>query len=157
MDSEVSLYLARAEDEFLLAEKDMQISIDKDIKEVLGIQKEKTFFHSVIAHAYYSIFYSAKAYLLTKEIKTSAPEEHKKIFEEFAKFVNNGVLQKELLIIYESEILKADSLLSIFKTERRKRGIFTYNVKSEANIPYAKESIENARKFVSIVGNICRN
>ena len=66
MDSEVSLYLIRAEGEFLLAEKDMQISTDIKIKEILGIQKDKTFFYSVIAHAYYSIFHCAKAYLLTE-------------------------------------------------------------------------------------------
>jgi len=42
-------------------------------------------------------------------------------------------------------------LLGIFKREKKKRGRFTYNLKSEANIPYAKESIENARKFVANV------
>ena len=45
MDSEVELYLAIAEDEFLLARKDMQISIDLKIKEILGIIKDKTFFY----------------------------------------------------------------------------------------------------------------
>ena len=79
------------------------------------------------------------------------PEEHRKTLQEFAKFVNNGVLDKELLIIYESEIAKADALLKIFKVERKKRGIFTYNVKSEANIPSANESIDNAIKFVSVI------
>ncbi len=73
MDSEVELYLMRAEDEFLLAENDMKSSTDLKIKEILGIQKNKTFFHSVIAHAYYSIFNCAKAYLLSKGIKTTAP------------------------------------------------------------------------------------
>lgn len=76
MDSEVNLYLERAEDEFLLAENDMKASTDIKVKEMLGLQKEKTFFHSVIAHAYYAIFYCAKAYLLSKGIKTEAPEEH---------------------------------------------------------------------------------
>lgn len=154
MDSEVNLYLIRAEDEFLLAENDMKASIDLKIKEILGLQKEKTFFHSVIAHAYYSIFYCAKAYLLSKGVKTEVPEEHKKTFNEFSKFVKNGILDKELLRIYENEMDKADSLLKIFKVEKKKRGIFTYNIKSEANIPYTKESIENAKKFVSIIKGI---
>lgn len=154
MDSEVNLYLIRAEDEFLLAKNDMKASIDLKVKEILGLQKEKTFFHSVIAHAYYSIFNCAKAYLASKGIKTEAPEEHKKTFNEFAKFVNNGILDKELLTIYENEMEKADSLLKIFKIEKKKRGIFTYNVKSEANVPYAKESIENAEKFVSMIKSI---
>ena len=120
MDSEVELYFIRAEDEFLLAQKDMQISTDNKIKEFLGIPAEKTFFYSVISHAYYSIFYSAKAYLLSKGIKTEAPEEHKKTYKEFAKFVIKGVLDKELLMIYESEIVKADYLLKIFKSEKKK-------------------------------------
>ncbi len=154
MDSEVNLYLIRAEDEFLLAENDMKASIDIKVKEILGLQKEKTFFHSVIAHAYYAIFYCAKAYLLSKGVKTETPEEHKKTFNELSKFVKNGILNKELLRIYENEMDKADSLLKIFKIEKKKRGIFTYNVKSEANIPYAKESIENAKKFVSMIKSV---
>ncbi len=149
MDSEVRLYLLRAEDEFLLSQKDLQISIDNKIKDVLGIPKDKTFYYSVISHAYYSIFYAAKAYLLLKGIKTKTPNEHKKTFKEFKKFVKEGVLDKELLKIYEEEIIKADFLLKIFQSEKKKRGTFTYQMKSESNIPFAKESIENARRFIS--------
>ena len=69
MDSEVNLYLLRAEDEFLLSQKDLQISKDDKTKNFLGIPKDKTFYYSVISHAYYSIFYTAKAYLLNKGIK----------------------------------------------------------------------------------------
>lgn len=154
MDSEIRLHLIRAEDEFLLAEKDMQTSTDLKIKEILGILPEKTFFHSVISHSYYSIFHAAKAYLLNKGIKTEAPEEHRKTYKEFSKFVFVGELNKELLGIYENEIEKADSLLQIFKLEKKKRGTFTYNVKSEANLPYAMESIENAREFVSMIKKV---
>lgn len=151
MDSEVNLYLIRAEDEFLLSEKDMYISTNIKAKKILGIPIDKTFFYSVITHAYYSIFYCAKSYLLNKGIKTNPPEEHKKTYKAFEKFVKNGILDKELLRIYKEEIIKADSLIKIFKLEKKKRGFFTYNLKSEANIPYAIESIENARKFVSMV------
>ncbi|MFA5888124.1 MAG: hypothetical protein WC852_05440 [Candidatus Nanoarchaeia archaeon] len=151
MASEAELYTIRAEDEFLLAEKDMLISTDAKVKAELGIPIGKTFFYSVISHAYYSIFYCAKAYLFSKGIKTSPPEEHKKTFDAFKKFVDIGVLDAELLKIYEDAVIKADSLLDIFKLEKKKRGMFTYNLKSEANIPYAKESIENAKKFVANV------
>ncbi len=154
MDSEVNLYLIRASDEYTLAKNDMKSSTDKSVKEVLGIQENKTFFHSVIAHSYYAIFYCAKAYLMSKGIKTKPPEEHKKTYLEFAKFVHDKTLDNELLEIYEEEITKADSLLKIFQLERKKRGIFTYNVKSEANIPYAKESLENAKKFISTVQSL---
>ena len=149
MDSEINLYLLRAEDEFLLSQKDLQLSTDDKTKDLLGIPKDKTFYYSVISHAYYSIFYAAKAYLLTKEIKTKVPNEHKKTFKEFKKFVKEGVLDKELLKIYEAEIIKADFLLKIFQSEKKKRGTFTYQMKSEANLPFAEESIDNARKFIS--------
>jgi uncharacterized protein (UPF0332 family) len=149
MDSGVKIYLRRAEDEFLLSEKDMRISTEEKLKGILGIPPEKTFFYSVITHAYYGIFYSAKAYLLSKGIKTEPPEEHKKTYGEFEKFVNSGILDRELLLIYEDAIGKSDSLLNIFSTEKRKRGFFTYNIKSEANLPYARESVSNAKKFIS--------
>jgi hypothetical protein len=68
-----------------------------------------------------------------------------------SKFVKDGMLNYELLKIYEHEIIKADALLQIFKLEKGKRGNFIYNIKSEANLPYAKESIENAKKFISII------
>jgi len=156
MDSMVSIYLQRAEDEFLLAEKDMELSLSQEIKEILGIQKEKTFFNSVISHAYYCIFYTAKAYLLSKKIKTMPPEEHKKTYMEFQKAVLTGKIDKQLIQIYETETIKAEALLRILFTEKRKRGIFTYNVKSEANIPYAKESISNAKAFAATIKAIIK-
>ena len=69
----------------------------------------------------------------------------------FKQLVRQGVVDKELLDIYEAEITKADSLLKIFRYEKKKRGTFTYQIKSEANLPFAKESIENARKFISSI------
>ncbi len=151
MDSEVKLYLIRAQDEFFLSQKDMDLSTDLRIKEFLGVEKDKTFFYSVISHAYYSIFFSAKAYLFFKGIITETPEEHRKTYEEFKKFVENGILNKELLEIYQDAIAKAETLLKIFFNEKRKRGFFVYNVKSEANLPYAQESIKKAKKFNSLI------
>jgi uncharacterized protein (UPF0332 family) len=148
MDSEVELYILRAEDEFLLSQNDMTISTDEKTKEFLGIPKDKTFFYSVISHAYYSIFYAAKAYLFARSIKTSTPNEHQKTYKELRKLAKKGILDKELWRIYEAEIVKADYLLKIFKLEKKKRGTFIYQIKSEANIPFAKESIENARNFI---------
>jgi uncharacterized protein (UPF0332 family) len=98
----------------------------------------------------------AKSYLLSKGIKTAPPEEHKKTYEEFRAFAETGILDSELFEIYHTEICKAESLLSIFSTEKRKRTRFTYNVNSNANIPYAKESIENARKFISSIKAVLR-
>ena len=154
MDSEIKLYLDRAEDEFLLSQKDMELSSDPKTKETFGIPAEKTFFYSVISHAYYSIFYTAKAYLLTKKIKTKVPNEHKKTYKKFRMLVKQRILDKELLEIYENEISKTEALLNIFLLEKSKRGRFTYNLKSEANLPYAQESIDNARKFISVIKSI---
>lgn len=151
MVSEVKLYLQRSEDEIILSKTDLDLSRDDKIKEILGIQKEKTFYFSVISHAYYSIFYAAKSYLFLKGIITDAPEEHKKTYEKFKTFVDRGILDNELLRIYENEISKAESLLNIFSIEKVKRGRFTYNIKSEANLPFANESIENAKRFVSVI------
>jgi len=151
MDSEVKIYLARAENEILLSGNDMKISLDNETKNFLGIPLEKTFFNSVISHAYYAIFYAAKAYLLSFGIKTNPPEEHKKTYEEFRRVVNSGKLDKQLLEIYENESIKADVLLDILLREKKKRGLFTYNVKSEANIPYAEESVDNSIKFLSLI------
>jgi uncharacterized protein (UPF0332 family) len=64
MDSDTKLYLQRAQNELKLAEIVMQISVYKDIQaNIPEIDKPDTFFSSVITHSYYSIFYTAKAYL----------------------------------------------------------------------------------------------
>ena len=96
MDLEVELLILRAEDEFLLATSDLKLLIDKKAKETMGIQENKTFFHSVISHSYYSIFYSAKAYLLNKGIKTETPSEHLKTYQELKKLAKEGVLFKKI-------------------------------------------------------------
>jgi uncharacterized protein (UPF0332 family) len=154
MDSRVKLYLERAENQILIAKTTFEISLDNNLKGILKISPDKTFFNDVISQCYYSIFYSAKAYLLSLGILTKPPEEHKKTYEEFKKVVFSGKLDKELLNIYESESEKAEVLLNIFYLEKKKRGKFTYNINSNANIPYAEESISNARKFVSLLKNV---
>ncbi len=106
----------------------LAVSDNDENKKEFNIEKEATFYSSVISHSYYSIFYSAKALLLTKNIKTSSPEVHKKTFEHFKKtFVDTGILDVKLLIIYNKMILKADQLLQIFKDEKWKRGHYIVN------------------------------
>ena len=86
--------------------------------------------------------------LLTKGIDTKAPEVHKKTLEEFKKqFIDSGILDMKLLMIYKKMIVKAESLLQIFKSEKKKRGDFTYNTISQANIEPANESLDNAKIF----------
>ncbi len=149
MDSLGRLYLCRAEDEFLLAETILRLSTEQRLKQLHGIPQDKTFFNAVITHAYYGIFYCAKAYLLSKGVWTRPPEEHRKTYESFARFVESGKLDRELLVLYEDAMEKAETLLDIFLREKKKRGFFTYNIKSQANVPYAKASIANAKTFIA--------
>lgn len=154
MDSEVKLYIQRSENKLILARATFDLSTNDKSKDAMGIPKDKTFFNDVISEAYFSIFYAAKAVLAAKGIKTRPPEEHKKTYEELKKLAEMGVFDKKLLEIYEEETLKAETLLNIFFTEKRKRGIFTYHVKSEANIPYAKESLDNAKVFLAAMNGL---
>ncbi|MBU0760375.1 MAG: HEPN domain-containing protein [Nanoarchaeota archaeon] len=157
MESQIKLYLERAENEIVLSETLFKISSDEKIQaDVFSIDKETTFYSAVISHAYYCIFYSAKSYLLSKGIKTKSPREHSKTYLEFKKFAEEGVLDKELLDIYDEEFSKAEILLKIFGEERKKRGQFTYEVLPQANKTPAKESIEHGQKFFKMIYNLLR-
>lgn len=151
MDLKIKGYLERAENELVLAKANFELSTQEKIKFLLHIPTGRTFFNNVISEAYYSIFYSAKAILLSFNIQTEAPEEHKKTYEEFKKIVESKQLNKKLNEIYEVESQKAEFLLKIFFDEKRARGRFTYNINANANLPFAKQSIENAIFFVSTI------
>ena len=156
MDSSIKLLLERAENELDLAKVIFTITEDKNIQtEVFHLSKIQTFYSSVISHSYYCIFYSAKAYLLMKGIKTEAPEVHKKTFEAFKKFVSEGIVSEELLKLYEEVLIKAETLLVIFKSEKKKRGEFTYQKIAQANREPANQSLENAKTFFSNLFRIC--
>src|SRR3989344_9708410 len=124
MSDEVELYLQRAENELVAAQMLFEVSSNTALqKEQFKLEKEFTFYSTVICHSYYSIFYSAKAVLIKNGIKTEAPEVHKKTLEFFEKsLVNTGKLDTELLRIYQKIIVRADALLGIFLMEKRKRG-----------------------------------
>ena len=150
MDSRVKLYIDRAENEFRLAKAVFNLSENEKVKIELEANPNDTFYSAVISHSYYSIFYSAKAILLSKGIKTEVPDEHRKTFFAFKEnFVDSGLLDKELLIIYDDIIVKADELLSLFAHEKWKRGHFTYKTISQANVEPAQESIDNTIKFLA--------
>jgi|SRR3989344_5284618 len=155
MDLSYKPYLERANNEIKLAEIIMSLSKDKNLQlDIFKISPPETYFSSVISHSDYAIFYSAKAYLLTKGIKTYVPEEHKKTYEEFKKFVENGELNKELLEIYESIMIRADTLLDIFRTEKAKRGHFTYRKLPQANLFPAEESLNNTKIFFKHINKL---
>ena len=151
MGSMAEIFLDRADNEILAAESLKRLSDEASAKTSFKIPKETTFYSAVISHSYYAIFYAAKAALLAKGIKTSAPEIHRKTYEEFEKaFVKTGLLDKKLLEIYQNLIIKASDLLEIFKDEKWKRGNFTYQVIPQANKAPAQESLINAKLFARI-------
>ena len=155
MGFEYNIYLARSQNELNLSIMIQKISDDKKIQvEIFGM-KEDTYYSAAISHAYYSIFYAAKAYLLLKGIRTSAPGEHRKIFEEFSKLVDKGIVDMELLKIYQNMLIKADTLLHIFELEKGKRGKFTYRRIPQANQEPAQESINNAKTFFNSIYRLC--
>ena len=157
MDIKVKGYLDRAENELVLANANFSLSTDEDVKIKLGISLNKTFFNNVISESYYAIFYSAKAFLISLNIGTSPPEEHKKTYEEFKKIVESRKLDRQLAEIYEEESNKAENLLKIFFYEKRNRGRFTYNINANANKPFAERSIRNAKFFCSTIKHLIEN
>lgn len=151
----VNLYIQRSENEFRLAKLVFNLSDDSEIKVRLGANPDDTFYSAAISHSYYSIFYAAKSLLLTKNIDTKSPEVHRKTFEEFKKnFVDTGILDIKLFQIYKKMIVKADELLGLFSREKWKRGNFTYKTIAQANIDPAKESIGNAKKFLTNIKKV---
>ncbi len=155
MDLKVRLYLERAGLELRLAKAMFNLSRKEKVKIELGANPDDTFYSAVISHCYYSIFYCAKAILLTKGIRTKLPNEHKKTFIGFKKnFVDNGKLDAGLFKIYNDVAVKADELLSLFSHEKWKRGHFTYHTIAQANIEPAKESIINTIKFLSNIKKV---
>jgi uncharacterized protein (UPF0332 family) len=148
MDLKEDMLLKRARSEIDSAVILFEASEKKEIKEEFSLDKDSTFFSGVISHSYYAIFYCAKALLSTKSIDTKSPEVHKKTFDEFKKeFIDSGLLDVKLLIIYKEMIVKADSLLEIYRQEKKKRGDFTYNTIPQANKEPAEESLKNAKMF----------
>lgn len=158
MNDEIELYLQRAENEFIVAQILFDISSNPTIqKEQFKLEKEFTFYSSVINHSYYCIFYSAKAILIKIGIKTEAPEVHKKTIEAFEKYlVKTGKLDVELLKIYQKMIVRAEELLEILTKEKGKRGEFTYRKLPQANQNPAKESVNNASFFFKNINKIIR-
>lgn len=149
MDTKADMYFKRAKTELESAEILDKVSKNQDTKQDLDISPESTYYSGVISHAYYSIFYSAKAMLCTKGIETEAPDVHKKTLDAFKKeFIDSGLLDANLLIIYKQMIVRAETLLEIFRVKKKKRGDFTYNTIPQANVEPAEESIKNAKEFI---------
>ncbi|MBI2140222.1 HEPN domain-containing protein [Candidatus Woesearchaeota archaeon] len=148
MDSKVEMFLKRARGEIDAAEVLFNVSGKKELKEALSLAEESTFYSGAVSHAYYSIFYCAKAMLLCLCIETSSPDIHKKTFEKFKKsFVDTGEFDAKLFLIYQEMIVRAEALLGIYREEKKKRGDFTYHTIPQANREPAEQSLKNAKVF----------
>ncbi len=156
MDSDIKLFIERSKNEMDLANVVYIVTGNKRMQiEEFHLDSAQTFYSGVIAHSYYSIFYAAKAYLLMKGIKTRLPSEHKKTFDHFRDLASKGVIKKDLIKIYEQEYIKAEELLRIFKSEKGKRGHFTYQRIAQANKEPSDISMKNAGIFFKHIYNLC--
>lgn len=155
MDLDVKLFISRAENEINLSKIILKVSENDNLqKDVFGTPSD-TYYSAVISHSYYSIFYMTKAYLLKRGIKVQAPQEHKKAYDEFKKLVDEGLVDVELLKIYQQLMLRAETLLDIFQTEKNKRGKFTYKKLPQANREPANESLKNTQEFFKHMNRLC--
>ena len=155
MDSQVEIFIKRANNELLAAESLKRLSEEVKYKDEFSIPQDATFYSSVISHSYYAIFYAVKAILLTKNIKTKSPNIHKTTYDLFDKtFVKTGVLDKKLLQIYTDIVVKTGDLLEIFKDEKWKRKNFTYQVIAQANKTPAENSLKNAKLFIANISKV---
>lgn len=147
MEDLAELYIERAENEFTAGKILFEVSQNQEMQvEQYKLKKNFTFYSAVISHTYYCIFYSAKAILTKEGIRTYSPNIHKNTLEAFeTHLVINGKLDVELLKIYKQMIIRAEELLGIFAKEKGKRGEFTYQKLSQANLEPAMESTRKLR------------
>lgn len=143
MDLEVDLLIKRAENELMAANTLQKISNDALLKTSAELLPDITFYSSVISHAYYSIFYSARAYVMKKRISLPEQGQHQAVYFGFKKLVREGKIAQELLMLYDEVRIKAETLLEIFEIEEENRTKFTYKTLSQAN----KEPAENSSKM----------
>jgi len=119
MDSKVSLLLQRADNEILAGRSLKKLSEDEKETISFELPQGTTFYSAVISHSYYAIFYSTKAYLISKNINLKSTQgQHQQVYFKFKKHVRDGIIEEELLKIYEEVKIKAEVLLDIIKNER---------------------------------------
>ena len=149
MDSDIELSLERAQNEILLARAVRLLTEDAKLKrEVFKLDEKITFYSGVIEHAYYAIFYAARAYVVSKGVNLPEQGVHNAVYLAFRKFVRQGKINEEMLALYDEVKIKAETLLEIFESEGENRTKFTYKTLAQANKKPADDSIENATTFV---------
>ncbi len=158
MQNNELLYIMKAENEIAAAQILFEASKNPHVQmEIFHLNQGFTFYSAVISHAYYSIFFSAKAILAKEGIATYSPNIHLKTLNAFDEaLVRTGKLDVELLKIYKNIAVMADELLGIFAAEKEKRGRFTYRTIPQANLEPAMESMKNALLFFKHINKVIR-
>jgi hypothetical protein len=57
---EIRLYLERAENKLIIAKTNFEISTNTELKKIIKIPENQTFFNDVISQSYYAIFYNSE-------------------------------------------------------------------------------------------------
>lgn len=158
MDSNINICLERSDNELILARAIQNLSQDSGIKkDNFHIPEEMTFYSAVIAHAYYAIFYSSKAYCLSKGEALPEQGQHSAVYYKFKKYVKNGEINDELFELYKDAKIKAEALLQILDEEEENRATYAYQKLPQANKEPAEKSISNAAFFISHIKALISN
>jgi len=150
MDSKVSLLMDKAQNETFSAQLLKRTSENDSLKKTFNFPPETTFYNGIIEHSYYAIFNCAKAYIISKGISLKSKQgQHQQVYFEFKKMVEKGLIEQDLLRVYEEVKTKAEVLLEILEKEKDKRNEFTYETLPQANKSPAEDSLNNALLFIS--------
>lgn len=153
----IGLMVKKANNNLKFAKVALKISNSKDIKELLGLNENDSFYDWVIITAYYAMFHIAHALLATKEIKMGKIGVHEATLYALAKhFIINKELEDNLFLMYEDAEAKAEELFNSLSEEKEKRGQFTYERLPKANSVPAEESIRNATQFIRDIETILK-
>jgi uncharacterized protein (UPF0332 family) len=147
MASKVENYLEKSESKLLLAKNSYSLSTNSYLRELSGLPREMTFFNETAQQSYFSIFYAAKAYLISNNFETFPPGEHSSTYNGLERELNcNGV-----------DSITAKRLMWIYYKERLNRGKSTYDPGFQLDGPAAKISISHAEEFLSAISSLIEN
>lgn len=153
----VKFFLNNAENSLNSAKLLFEVSTKNELKNATGFPNFNGFLW-VINSSYYSMFYMARALLENEGIKIKTEMSiHTVVFDALVYyFYLTGKLQKKLIEDLAeakeetSEILgkeKAKELIEDYFYEKKKRGLFTYEMGTTAMQNKAQTSLERAKKF----------
>lgn len=153
----VPFFLKNARDSLDSARLLYEVSTSEDLKKQTGYPDFNGFLW-VINSSYYSMFYMARALLESEGIKIKTQMSiHAVVFDTLVQyFYCTGKLEKTFIQDFEdakedsADLLgreKAKELIDDYFHEKRKRGMFTYELGVTAMQNKARTSLERAKRF----------